>query len=57
MPFGLLHVYGLLHTRKGELAQARERLDAALAIFTRLGARTDMERVARDRGSIDVVAG
>jgi hypothetical protein len=53
----LLQVYSLLHARKGEPAQAQARLDAALAIFTRLGARTDMERVARDRGSIDVAAG
>jgi hypothetical protein len=44
----LLHVYGLLHARQGEPARARERLDAALAIFTRLGARPDVEVVARD---------
>jgi tetratricopeptide (TPR) repeat protein len=48
----LLHVYGLLHARQGEPARARERLDAALAIFTRLGARKDVERVERDRSGI-----
>jgi tetratricopeptide (TPR) repeat protein/transcriptional regulator with XRE-family HTH domain len=41
----LLHVYGELHLQRGEPQQARERLDAALAIFRRLGARKDAERV------------
>jgi hypothetical protein len=40
----LLHVYGLLHIKEGELAQARECLGAALAIFWRLGARKDFAR-------------
>jgi hypothetical protein len=43
----LLHVYGLLHVAKGELGPAQERLEAALAIFRRLGARKDAERVER----------
>jgi tetratricopeptide (TPR) repeat protein len=43
----LLHVYGELHLRKGEPDQARGRLEEALAIFQRLGARKDAERVAQ----------
>ena len=46
-PYGegrLLHVYGQMHAQKGEPGSARERLEAALAIFGRLGARPDMER-------------
>jgi hypothetical protein len=41
----LLHVYGELHVAKGEPVPARERLEAALALFQRLGARKDVERV------------
>jgi hypothetical protein len=41
----LLHVYGQMHVAKGEPGPARERLEAALAIFRRLGARKDAERV------------
>jgi hypothetical protein len=41
----LLYVYGEMHTQKGEPAPARERLEAARAIFRRLGARKDIERV------------
>jgi tetratricopeptide (TPR) repeat protein len=48
----LLHVYGLLHALKGEPAQAREWLDAALAIFTRLGARKDVEWAERDLAAL-----
>jgi hypothetical protein len=40
----LLHVYGAMHLQKGEPGPARERLEAALAIFRRLGARKDAER-------------
>src|SRR5205823_9160047 len=40
----LLHEYGRLHIRTGELEAARERLAAALALFRRLGARPDVER-------------
>jgi tetratricopeptide (TPR) repeat protein len=46
-PYGearLLHVYGQLHVAKGEPGPARQRLEAALAIFRRLGARKDAER-------------
>jgi hypothetical protein len=39
----LLHVYGQMHVAKGEPGPARERLEAALAIFRRLGARKDAE--------------
>ena len=41
----LLHVYGEMHVLTGEPEPARERLEAALAIFQRLGARKDAERV------------
>jgi hypothetical protein len=40
----LLQVYGMLYIQKGDTAQARERLEAALAIFRRLGARKDVEQ-------------
>jgi hypothetical protein len=33
-----------MHAQKGEPELARERLEAALAIFRRLGARKDVER-------------
>ena len=49
-PFGearVLHVYGLLHARREEPGPARRRLQAALAICTRLGARLDAERIER----------
>jgi tetratricopeptide (TPR) repeat protein len=41
----LLHAYGQMHTARGEPGPARQRLEAALAIFRRLGARKDAERV------------
>jgi tetratricopeptide (TPR) repeat protein len=41
----LLHAYGRLHIERGEGAEARERLEAALASFRRLGARKDVEQV------------
>jgi hypothetical protein len=47
-PYGearLLHVYGEMHAKRGELGPARERLEDALAIFRRLGARKDAEPV------------
>src|SRR5439155_13056414 len=40
----LLHVYGMMHVQKGEPEPARQRLETALAIFRRLGARKDSER-------------
>jgi tetratricopeptide (TPR) repeat protein len=40
----LLQVHGQLHAEQGEPEQAQERLEAALAIFRRLGARKDVER-------------
>jgi tetratricopeptide (TPR) repeat protein len=39
-----LQVAGQLHRQRGEPQQARERLEAALAIFRRLGARKDVEQ-------------
>jgi tetratricopeptide (TPR) repeat protein len=50
-PYGvarLWHVSGELHLQKGE--PARERLQEALALFWRLGARKDAERVAQALG-------
>ncbi|HWE64277.1 MAG TPA: AAA family ATPase [Chloroflexota bacterium] len=44
----LLHMDGLLHAEQGESAVAREPLAAALAIFRRLGAHRDSERVEQD---------
>jgi tetratricopeptide (TPR) repeat protein len=41
----LLHVYGQMYRQKGEPGPARQRLEAALSIFRRLGARKDTERV------------
>jgi tetratricopeptide (TPR) repeat protein len=43
----LLHAYGQMHVAKGEPGPARQRLEAALAIFRRLGARKDAEQVER----------
>jgi tetratricopeptide (TPR) repeat protein len=40
----LLHDFGQLHIQKAEREPAQERLEAALAIFRRLGARKDSER-------------
>jgi tetratricopeptide (TPR) repeat protein len=48
----LLQVYGQLHSRKGELVQARERLEAAVAIFRRLGACKDVEWAERDLAAL-----
>jgi hypothetical protein len=39
-----LQVSGGLHAQAGQSEPARERLEAALAIFRRLGARKDIER-------------
>ena len=44
----LLHVYGVLHAQQKKPEAARKRLDAALAIFQRLGARKDIEQVERE---------
>jgi hypothetical protein len=41
----LLQVSGEMHVKRGEPQPARERLEAALAIFRRLGARKDIERL------------
>lgn len=43
----LLQVYGQMHTARGEPFPARERLEAALAVFRWLGARKDIEQVAQ----------
>jgi hypothetical protein len=40
----LLHLYGMMDRQRGEQEAARARLEAALAIFRRLGARKEIER-------------
>ena len=50
MPYAegrLLHVYGEMNVQKGKPEPAGERLEAALAIFRRLGARKDAGPVER----------
>jgi len=44
-----LYTYALLHSKEGESARARERLDAALVILARLGERTVAARVEQAR--------
>jgi tetratricopeptide (TPR) repeat protein len=51
-----LHVWGQLHLKKGEHAAARERLEAARAIFQRLGARPFVARVEQDLATLDAEA-
>ena len=49
-PYGearVLHVYGRLHARREEPEPARRRLEAALAICTRLGACLEAEQIER----------
>ena len=48
----LLHLYGRMHGRKGERGPALERLEAALMIFQRLGARRDMEQAQQDLAAL-----
>lgn len=48
----LLHVYGTLHAEQGEAQAARDQLEAALAIFRRLGARRDAEQVEQALASL-----
>ena len=48
----LLHAYGAMHALKGEQDQAPERLDAAMVIFRRLGARKDVERVEQELAAL-----
>jgi hypothetical protein len=40
----LLYAYGQMHTGKAEPQEARARLNAARAVFQRLGARKDLEQ-------------
>src|SRR5205823_771836 len=52
----LLHMYGRLHIQKGEPEAAREQLEAALAIFQRLGARADVARTEQALATLTPVA-
>jgi tetratricopeptide (TPR) repeat protein len=52
----LLHVWGQLHLNRGEPAAARERLEAALAIFQRLGARPFVAQVKQDLAALEAEA-
>jgi len=47
-----LEAYGRMSLSRGEPEAARERLGAALAIFDRLGARKDAERVGQARSAL-----
>jgi hypothetical protein len=53
---GILHVWGQLHLHRAERAAARERLEAALAIFQRLGARPFAAQVEQDLAALDAEA-
>jgi tetratricopeptide (TPR) repeat protein len=48
-----LYVYGLFYQAKGEPLQARERLEAALAILRRLGERLYAEQVERSLAGLE----
>jgi hypothetical protein len=48
----LVHDGSLMHAHKGETAPARDWLEAALAIFRRLGARKDVERTAQAKADL-----
>jgi hypothetical protein len=48
----LLHLYGALHMQKGEPEQVRARLEGARAIFRRIGARRDIERVEHEMAAL-----
>ena len=47
-----LHIWGQLHLSRGERTAARERLEAARAIFQRLGARHLVARVEQDLATL-----
>jgi tetratricopeptide (TPR) repeat protein/transcriptional regulator with XRE-family HTH domain len=49
----LLSVYGQMHAQQGAASPARECLEAALAIFRRLGARVDVERIEQALTTLD----
>lgn len=53
----LLHVYGEMHAVNGLPAHARERLEAALAVFERLGARKDAERARQALANLSSPSG
>jgi transposase len=48
----LLHVSAQMHIQRGELEPARARLEGALAVFRRLGARQDTAQVDRALASL-----
>ena len=59
-PYGearLLHVYGHVCAAAGASGPARERLEAALAIFQQLGARQDSAQVERDLAAMATAPG
>jgi tetratricopeptide (TPR) repeat protein len=51
-----LHEYGAMHIRKGEPEKARERLEEALAIFRRIGAKKDVERTEQALRELEVAS-
>jgi tetratricopeptide (TPR) repeat protein len=48
----LLHVYGQMSVHTRQLELARERLEAALAIFQRLGARKDIKQIEQTMAAL-----
>ncbi len=48
----VLDTYRLLDTRAGAVGPARERMEAALALYKRLGARKDVERIEQELASL-----
>jgi hypothetical protein len=51
-----LHIWGQLHLSRGERTVAREGLEAARAIFQRLGARPFVAQVEQDLATLDAKA-
>jgi tetratricopeptide (TPR) repeat protein len=49
----ILVEYGLLHGQRGEPDPARKRLEEALAVFQRLGAKKDIERTEQALAGIN----
>jgi hypothetical protein len=48
-----LYEYGMMRCRQGEPRSGRERLEAALVIFRRLGAQKDVERTEQALAALD----
>jgi tetratricopeptide (TPR) repeat protein len=56
-PYGeatYLQAYSVMHREQGDLEQARQRLQEALAIFQRLGAKKDVEQIEQTIAELDL---